>query len=131
MCILEAQVCDGRPHCRDQSDEMDCWKPTKNCEFRCADGRRCIPKKFVCDGERDCLDGMDEFGCGRNLQCFVNSSSPFLSVATWKVFCSSSSSCWNHCVDSERDLRQSVISLSGFIKLHLSTSVVRWTQRLC
>lgn len=68
MCILEAQVCDGRPQCQDWSDEKDCRRPTKTCEFRCADGSRCIPKKFVCDGETDCPDGTDEFGCGRNFQ---------------------------------------------------------------
>ncbi|XP_075935564.1 uncharacterized protein LOC142935234 [Anarhichas minor] len=63
MCIPEAEVCDGRWQCRDQSDELDCWKGTKSCEHRCADGKRCIPKKFLCDGERDCLDGTDEVGC--------------------------------------------------------------------
>ena len=68
MCVPEAQVCDGRPQCLDQSDEMDCRRPTKSCEFQCADGSRCIPKKFVCDGERDCVDGTDEFGCGRNFR---------------------------------------------------------------
>lgn len=132
MCILEAQVCDGRPQCQDWSDEKDCRRPTKICEFRCADGSRCIPKKFVCDGETDCPDGTDELGCGRNFQGCVTELTAVLplSVATLKVFFSSSCSCRYDGVDFSINLHQSVISLSGFIKLHLSTSVVRWTQRL-
>lgn len=65
MCIPEAQVCDGRPQCRDQSDELDCREQTRSCDHRCADGSRCVPRKFLCDGERDCLDGTDEVGCGK------------------------------------------------------------------
>lgn len=97
MCIPEAQVCDGRLQCRDQSDEADCRRPTRSCEFHCADGSRCIPKKFVCDGEADCLDGTDEFGCGRNFQgCVIESTAV---VPTLKVFFSSSCSCWYDGVD--------------------------------
>lgn len=71
MCIPESEVCDGRPQCRDRSDELDCWEKTKGCEFRCADGKRCIPKKFLCDGEMDCLDGSDEMGCGTFLKLIL------------------------------------------------------------
>lgn len=88
MCILEAQVCDGRPQCQDWSDEKDCTRPSKSCEFRCADGSRCIPKKFVCDGETDCPDGTDEFDCGRNFQgCVIELTAVLpLSVPTLKVY---------------------------------------------
>lgn len=67
-CLPSAQVCDGRPHCRDHSDELDCWERTKSCEHRCADNKRCIPAKFLCDGERDCVDGTDEVDCGKSSQ---------------------------------------------------------------
>lgn len=62
-------MCDGRSQCQDRSDELDCSEKTRSCEFRCADGKRCIPKKFQCDGERDCPDGSDETGCGKSTPC--------------------------------------------------------------
>lgn len=58
-------MCDGKSHCQDQSDELDCWEQTKSCEHRCKDNKRCIPKNFLCDGERDCVDGTDEVDCGK------------------------------------------------------------------
>uniref|UniRef100_A0A914QFN6 Uncharacterized protein n=1 Tax=Panagrolaimus davidi TaxID=227884 RepID=A0A914QFN6_9BILA len=32
-------------------------------EFRCRDGRQCLPQSFQCDGTNDCQDGSDEVGC--------------------------------------------------------------------
>lgn len=74
-CISRNLVCDGRSHCRDSSDEVNCptvaspatlanilkcrtgWRP-------CKDGTECVLYRHVCDGEKDCRDGSDEQECG-------------------------------------------------------------------
>ncbi|XP_037547982.1 very low-density lipoprotein receptor-like [Nematolebias whitei] len=106
MCIPETEVCDGKPQCRDQSDERDCWKQTKSCEHRCADAKRCIPKKFICDGEQDCLDGSDEVDCDFSLATTVFpliTSPP--TCFTPSVLCPASSKCvsQNQLCDGKKD----------------------------
>lgn len=64
-CIDASLVCDGKPHCQDRSDEMDCFERTKSCSHRCDNRTRCVPENFLCDGEQDCADGTDEADCGK------------------------------------------------------------------
>lgn len=77
-CIDQRLVCDGRVHCTDASDEVDCptvaaytAKPAPvTCRLGltpCKDGSDCILHSHVCDGEADCRDGSDEEGC--DIQC--------------------------------------------------------------
>ena len=32
-------------------------------EFKCADGRKCIPSSYLCDDDNDCGDNSDESNC--------------------------------------------------------------------
>ncbi|XP_074547091.1 uncharacterized protein LOC141805798 [Halichoeres trimaculatus] len=67
-------MCDGRSHCNDGSDEINCpgvaGPVARSNGLRCRmgskpcdDGTECVLFSHVCDGERDCRDGSDEHGC--------------------------------------------------------------------
>uniref|UniRef100_H3DA53 Sortilin-related receptor n=1 Tax=Tetraodon nigroviridis TaxID=99883 RepID=H3DA53_TETNG len=73
VCIPDWQRCDGRPHCRDGSDEARC--PTRGPLFcpngtRCSDGEACVPDSERCDGFLDCSDRSDEDNCTGETQTF-------------------------------------------------------------
>ena len=45
---------------------LDPTPPGEECsskEFKCRDGKQCIPRAFHCDNDMDCMDNSDEIGC--------------------------------------------------------------------
>ncbi|XP_063157945.1 SCO-spondin-like [Candoia aspera] len=66
-CIHYQQLCDGIPHCQDQSDEsIDTCGSTQipPCPgFFICNNRMCINVSRVCDGSPDCSQGEDELAC--------------------------------------------------------------------
>ncbi|XP_060104212.1 SCO-spondin-like [Heteronotia binoei] len=66
-CIHYSRLCDGVPHCHDQSDEsIDTCGSTQipPCPgFFICSNRMCINVSRVCDGSPDCPQGDDELAC--------------------------------------------------------------------
>ncbi|XP_023131890.2 transmembrane protease serine 7 [Amphiprion ocellaris] len=64
LCVEKSRRCDGLDDCQDESDEVLCSRPTKNCG-----GNRPLHPLFVCNGETDCHDGRDEVNCTQETTC--------------------------------------------------------------
>ncbi|KAM4605919.1 transmembrane protease serine 7 [Polymixia lowei] len=64
LCVDKRRRCDGLDDCQDESDEVFCSKPTKNCGSNTP-----LHPLYVCNGERDCVNGRDEVNCTQETSC--------------------------------------------------------------
>ncbi|XP_070784504.1 transmembrane protease serine 7 [Enoplosus armatus] len=64
LCVEKSRRCDGLDDCQDESDEVFCSRPTKNCG-----GNSPLHPLFVCNGETDCTNGIDEINCTQETTC--------------------------------------------------------------
>ncbi|XP_060756554.1 transmembrane protease serine 7 [Neoarius graeffei] len=64
LCVEKDRRCDGLDDCQDESDEVFCSKPFKNCSSQTP-----LHPLYVCDGENDCPNGRDETNCTQEMGC--------------------------------------------------------------
>ncbi|KAL4657283.1 transmembrane protease serine 7 [Arapaima gigas] len=64
FCVEQWRRCDGLDDCQDESDEVFCAKPFKNCESSTQ-----LHPFYTCNGQRDCPDGRDETNCTLETTC--------------------------------------------------------------
>ncbi|KAL2085199.1 hypothetical protein ACEWY4_018519 [Coilia grayii] len=64
LCVEKSRRCDGLDDCQDESDEVFCSSPTKNCG-----GSEPLHPIYVCNGESDCSNGRDEANCTSETPC--------------------------------------------------------------
>ncbi|XP_058041189.1 transmembrane protease serine 7 [Ahaetulla prasina] len=68
LCIQQIQLCDGIDDCFDESDELFCDIPPKNCSSNFLTQHH----SFICDGINNCKDGQDELHCTESIPCTSN-----------------------------------------------------------
>ncbi|XP_076869570.1 transmembrane protease serine 7 isoform X2 [Brachyhypopomus gauderio] len=64
LCVAKERRCDGLDDCQDESDEVFCSKPIKNCGSSSP-----LHPLYVCNGENDCPGGRDETNCSLETSC--------------------------------------------------------------
>ncbi|XP_071400304.1 transmembrane protease serine 7 [Centroberyx affinis] len=64
LCVEKSRRCDGLDDCQDESDEVFCSRPMKNCG-----GNSPLHPFYVCNGVKDCSNERDEINCTQETTC--------------------------------------------------------------
>lgn len=92
-CIRKSMVCDLVSNCVDGTDENEETCKNVECDekqFRCKNGKQCIPKTWLCDGSLDCSDRSDEMAECSECQGFLCDNKVCINM---EQFCDGTDNC--------------------------------------
>uniref|UniRef100_A0A6Q2Z0Y6 EGF-like domain-containing protein n=1 Tax=Esox lucius TaxID=8010 RepID=A0A6Q2Z0Y6_ESOLU len=115
-CVNYTLTCDGKPHCKDKSDEKQSYCANRVCKkgYRRCVNSRCLGHSSWCNGRDDCGDNSDELFCNTTLctaeqfQCRDGGCITNSSKCNQKVDCEDASDEMNCSIDCSSYFRLGV-----------------------